>query len=200
MSSANFQRNALCKNSIFHVLHSKFINCPRCQKKLDKAIFYNAEVDYCPQCLGIFFEEDELRQAKDVKDKNLRWLDIDLWQDERKFRISYGIRLCPGCRLPLYEVYYGDSKIIVDVCNLCQGIWLDRGEFKKIIEYLKEKADWKVLNEYAKALSEEFWEIFTGPGTLKEEILDFLIILKVLNYKFGIQHPKITKIISNLPR
>jgi len=176
------------------------MKCPRCQKKLDKAIFYNTEMDYCPQCLGLFFEEDELRQAKDEKDKNLKWLDIDLWQDAKKFKISYGIRLCPSCRLPLYEVYYGDSKIIVDVCNLCQGIWLDRGEFKKIIEYLKEKAGWKVLNEYSKTLFEEFREIFLGPETFREEILDFLIILKVLNYKFTAQHSKIVKIISNLPK
>ena len=192
------------------------MKCPRCQKPLEKAIFHNTEVDYCPQCFGIFFEEDELRQAKDAKDKNLSWLDIDLWQDEKKFKISYGIRLCPSCRLPLYEVYYGDSRIvaeagasspplrsarvIVDVCNLCHGIWLDRGEFKKIIEYLKEKAIWLALQNYAKALFEEFQEIFTGPETLREEVLDFLIILKILNYKFAIQHPKITKIISNLPR
>ena len=110
------------------------------------------------------------------------------------------MRLCPSCRLPLYEVYYGDSKIIVDICNLCQGIWLDRGEFKKIIEYLKKKADWKVLNEYGKALSEEFWEIFSGPETFREEVLDFLIILKILNYKFDTQHQKIVKIIARLPR
>lgn len=176
------------------------MNCPRCQKKLDKAIFYNTEVDYCPKCLGMFFEEDELRQAKDARDKDLTWLDVDLWQDDEKFKINYGMRLCPSCRLPLYEVYYNDSKIIVDVCNLCQGIWLDRGEFKKIIEHLKEKANWELLNKYGGTLLEEFREIFTGPETLREEIMDFLIILKVLNYKFSVQHPKITKIISNLPR
>lgn len=176
------------------------MNCPRCQKKLDKAIFYATEVDYCPSCLGMFFEEDELRQAKDARDKNLAWLDIDLWQDEKKFKISYGIRTCPACRLPLYEVYYGDSGIIVDVCNLCRGIWLDRGEFKKIIEYLKGKADWKVLNQYTQVLLKEFWEIFSGPETFREEVIDFLIILKILNYKFAIQHPKITKIISSLPK
>jgi Zn-finger nucleic acid-binding protein len=174
--------------------------CPHCQKALDKSIFYGVEVDFCPICLGIFFEEDELRLAKDQKDRNLRWLDIDLWKDETKFKISPGIRLCPSCRLPLYEVYYGDSRIIVDICNLCRGIWLERGEFKKIIEYLKEKADWEVLQNYTKDLTEEFWEIFTGPEILREEILDFLAVLKVLNYKFAIQHPTLTKIISQLPK
>jgi len=35
---------------------------------------------------------------------------------------------------------------------------------------------------------------------LREEILDFLTILKVLNYKFVAQYPTITGIISVLPR
>ena len=194
------------------------MTCPICKKDLEKAILYNVEVDYCSKCLGLWFEEEELRWAKDEKDRNLRWLDIDLWKDKRKFKINRGIRLCPSCRLPLYEVYYpdslnrgsstpalaagrdGDSKIIVDLCNLCHGIWLDRGEFKKIIEYLKKEADWEVLNHYAKDLVEEFWEVFTGPEALREEILDFLTILKLLNYKFVVQHPILTKLISNLPR
>src|SRR3989344_7993998 len=104
--------------------------CPRCKKLLDKTIFHNVEADYCPICLGIFFDEDELRLAKDARDKDLKWLDVDLWQDETKFKIVPGIRICPCCRIPVYEVYYGSSKIVVDVCNLCRGIWLDRGEFR----------------------------------------------------------------------
>jgi len=174
--------------------------CFRCRKKLEKAIFYNLEVDYCPQCLGIFFEEDELKLAKDAKDKNLKWLDIDLWKNKKLFKISYGIRLCPSCRLPLYEVYYGDSRIIVDVCNLCQGVWLDRGEFKRIIDYLKEKGDFELLNNYLKNLIEETGEMFSGPETFREEILDFLTILKLLNYKFTAQHPNLSQLISRLPR
>jgi hypothetical protein len=176
------------------------MDCPRCKIKLEKALFYNTEVDYCPRCLGMFFEEEELRWAKDEKDKNLVWLDIDLWKDERKFKLNYGIRLCPYCRLPLYEVYYGASQIIVDVCSICRGIWLDRAEFKKIMNYLREEADQKVLKEYAKSLLEEFREIFSGPETLREEIQDFLILLKLLNYKFLAQHPKIAKAILQLPK
>jgi Zn-finger nucleic acid-binding protein len=158
--------------------------CPICQKSLSKAIFYKVEVDYCPACLGIFFEEDELRQAKDEKDKNLRWLDIDLWQKEKEFQIAKAQKLCPKCEVPFYQVNYGNSKIKVDLCNLCSGIWLDRGEFKKIIDYLKEKADYEILNNYLRNFLSEAKEIFSGPETFKEEILDFLTILKLLNYKF----------------
>jgi len=85
------------------------------------------------------------------------------------------------------------------LCNVCHGIWLDRGEFKKIIDYLKREADWEVLNNYLEDLKEEFWEIFIGPENLKEEVLDFLAVLKLLNYKFLVQHPFLSSLILNLP-
>ncbi|MFC1789689.1 zf-TFIIB domain-containing protein [Patescibacteria group bacterium] len=174
--------------------------CPVNKKPLDKAIFYEVEVDYCPECLGMWFEEDELRLAKDTKDRNLNWLDINLWKYIKKMKVSRGKKLCPTCRLPLYEVDYGDSSVKVDVCNICHGTWLDKKEFQAIIDYLKESENYEVLNNFSKKLSEEFWEIFIGPETLKEEVSDFLTVAKVLQYKFATKHPKITEIISNLPK
>ena len=176
------------------------MNCPICKKPLLNVIFHNIEINYCPVCLGLWFKEEELRWAKDEKDKNLNWIDIDLWKDKNKFRISHSIRLCPCCRVPLYEVYYGDSGVIVDVCNLCHGIWLDRAEFKKIIDWLRQKADYEILNNYTKNLFKQMTEIFTGPETLREEISDFLTILKLLNYKFTAQHLTISKMILELPK
>jgi len=174
--------------------------CPICKKHLEQIIFYTTEVDYCPKCLGLWFEKDELRLAKDERDRELRWLDVDLWKEKEKFKIAYGIRLCPNCRLPLYEVYYGDSGVIVDVCNLCEGVWLDRGEFKIIIAWLKQKADYRVLNNYLKVLLEETAEVFVGPEGIREEMLDFLTVIKLLNYKLIAQHPAIKEIISFLPK
>lgn len=160
--------------------------CPTCKEQLDSSIFYNVEVDYCPICLGIFFDENELRLAKDEKTPELRWLDLDLWKDLSKLKIERKkrIKFCPKCKLPLYQVNYGDSEIEVDICRLCKGVWLDRGEYKKIIEYLKEKTNWELLYNYVNRLKEEAWEIFTGPETFKEEILDLLALIKVLIYKF----------------
>lgn len=178
------------------------MKCPICKNSnLKSEIFHNVEVDYCPDCLGIWFERDELRWAKDNKDKDLNWMDVDLWEDETKFKISRGERrLCPTCRMPLYEVYYGDSGIIVDVCNLCHGVWLDRKEFLKIMEWLKKKADYEVMHSYSSNLIKELGEIFSGPEALKEEIADFLTILKILNYKFLVQYPAIARIILSLSR
>lgn len=175
--------------------------CPNCQKiQLNRAIFNKTEVDYCIQCLGIWFEQDELRQAKDEKDKELNWLDIDLWQDNEKFKISQNPKICPACSVPFHKVGYGDSEISLDVCNLCQGIWLDRGEFKKIIDYLKNKGNYEAANNYFKNLVQEGVEILTGPEELKSEVSDFWAVLKLLNYKFAEKFPKITELILSLPK
>jgi len=174
--------------------------CPIDKTNLEKAVFSGIEVDYCPECLGLWLEEEELRWAKDYKDRNLRWLDVDLWKDNAKFQISSSKKLCPKDRLPLYQAEYGDSGIEVDLCNICKGVWLDRGEFQKIIQYLKKTANEEILNDYLKNLREEFWEIFTGPETFKEEINDFLVILKFLNYKLLVQYPNIDKLISHLQK
>src|SRR3989338_7505059 len=66
--------------------------CPSCKISLLSTIFYNIEIDYCQKCLGIWFDEEELRWAKDAKDENLRWLDIDIWENKKQFKVSYGAR------------------------------------------------------------------------------------------------------------
>ncbi len=172
--------------------------CPSCKTDLEKAIMANVEIDYCPRCLGIWFEENELNIAKDAKDIDLRWLDIDLWQDKKRFEISKKTRQCPVCRLPLYEVKYGGSNVAVDVCSLCKGVWLDRGEFKNIIDYLKKKGQYDLMNDFTEILAQESWEIFTGPEGFREELLDFLKVLKLMQYKFLVQHPHIMGAILTL--
>ncbi|MFA5877786.1 MAG: zf-TFIIB domain-containing protein [Candidatus Staskawiczbacteria bacterium] len=175
------------------------MKCPSCEKEtLEKVILLNVEVDHCKECLGLWFDKDELRQAKDERDKNLNWLDIDLWKDQKKFVLSRSGRLCPHCRMPLYEVRYDNSQVTVDLCNLCEGIWLDKAEFKGIIKYLKEKSDYEILYNLSKNINQEFWEVFSGPESLREELLDFATILKLFHHKFSIQHPFLTIVIKGM--
>ena len=173
------------------------MECLNNHGKLEKVLFHNVEVDYCPTCLGAWFEQDELRFAKDEEDKQLNWLDVDLWRDKGRFQIAKTRKVCPSCRMPLYEVNYDNSKIKVDLCNLCKGIWLDRGEFKQIMIYLKTKLDYEILYNYNKNLRQELWEVFAGPEKFREELIDFLTLLKLFNYKFAVQHPFLTSLIQH---
>lgn len=173
------------------------MECPNKHQDLEKLLFHNVEVDYCPECLGLWFDKDELTYAKDDKDKQLNWLDFDIWRDKKKFSVMKINQRCPVCRIPFVEVAYDKSNVKIDFCKHCQGIWLDRGEFKQIMVYLKKKADYEILHNYTKNLALEMWEVFSGPQSLREELSDFFMILKLFNYKFVVQHPFLNSLIEN---
>lgn len=178
------------------------MKCPnkKCNEEMTKVMIAGIEIEYCPKCRGMWFDTNELRQIKDTKDFSLRWIDFDLWKNKKNFKISPDMKLCPIDRIPLYEVMYGDSGIKVDVCNLCHGIWLDRGEFHKLLKYLEETKKKDLLDKYSDVLIGEMWEVFTGPKELREELRDVVSVLKIFRYKFLLQHPEISKIILSLPR
>jgi len=95
----------------------------------------------------------------------------------------------------------GSTRVIpgmtTDFCKMCGGIWLDRGEFKQIINYLKNKSDYEILNRYSKNLVSELWEVFTGPEKFRSELEDFLTLLKLFNYKFVVQYPLLNTLIED---
>lgn len=176
------------------------MNCPIDNEYLEKILFHNVEAEYCPKCLGIWFDSDELRLAKDNADEKLNWLDVDLWRDRMKFKISKGIKRCPVCRVALNEVHYDDSKVKIDYCKMCHGVWLDRGEFKQIMNYLKRKSDYEILNHFSKNAMNQLWEVFAGPEGFRSELTDFLTLVKLFNYKFVTQHPYLEELIDDLPK
>lgn len=173
------------------------MECPNKHGRLEKVLFYQVEVDYCPICLGVWFDKDELAYAKDEKDQQLNWLDFDIWRDKEKFELSQLDQHCPFCRAGLVQVNYDESNVKIDFCKNCNGVWLDRGEFKQILIYLKKKADYEILHRYTKNLTKELWEVFSGPQKLREELYDFLMLTKLFNYKFLVQHPFLNSWIEN---
>ncbi len=51
---------------------------------------------------------------------------------------------CPHCGAAMHRVDYNSSGIIIDSCVKCRYRWLDKGEFKKIVD-IKPKIDPKDL-------------------------------------------------------
>ena len=176
------------------------MNCPNDNEEMEQAMFHNTEVDYCPKCMGIWFDKDEFHLAKDDKDEKMNWLDVDLWRDKGNFEVMRSGKMCPVCRAGLVEVKYDKSKVKVDYCKMCQGVWLDRGEFKQIMNYLKNKFDYELLHNYSKDLVLELWEVFSGPETFREELADLLTLMKLFSYKFVTQYPLLNSLIQNLEK
>ncbi|MBU1102361.1 zf-TFIIB domain-containing protein [Patescibacteria group bacterium] len=181
-------------------MEKNILVCPNCKSdSLRQIAFHKTKVARCDQCQGLWFNRDELSKTVAEEDKFLEWLDIDLWKNKEGFKVVFSGKICPVCDKNLYQVNYNKSDIQVDVCNSCHGVWLDRGEFKKIINYLEQKVDTESLSEYFKDSIKQAQDLFTGPKELSSEIKDFFIVNKLLEYKFLSQHPIFTSLIANLP-
>ena len=181
-------------------MEKNILACPNNKKdNLKQFTIHKSKVHMCQKCRGLWFDRDELSKAVAQDDKFLEWLDIDLWKNKEGFKVVTSQKLCPVCHKNLYQVDYNKSDIKVDICNSCHGVWLDRGEFKKIINYLEQKVDSESLGGYFKDSIRQAEEIFTGPKELSAEVKDFFIVNKLLEYKFLSKHPIFTSLISTLP-
>jgi len=175
------------------------MECPKCEKELKRIIISGVKVDRCQNCGGLWFDRDELKIVRDHRDKNLSWLEFDLWEDKRKLLVSGRSVDCPRDGKPLFKIKYGDTNVMVDVCLDCRGIWLDKDEFEKIVTVLKEEVNSETIPEYLNDLKDEVKEFAMHPSQAATELRHVIIIMKLLEYRFAAKHPEIIEMISILP-
>jgi Zn-finger nucleic acid-binding protein len=132
--------------------------CPACKKIHLKAQVdpqTQLEIDICPKCYGIWFDSEELSkffQSQTLKTKFLLPESAEPNQETAYVMTTYS-RGCPRCRIALQERLFGD--VTIDMCEKCDGIWLDDGELRRIINMYKKghRSIKKVSKELSKGLT-----------------------------------------------
>lgn len=175
------------------------MRCPNGHDSRQTITLGDTSLDRCAECGGLWFEQDGLRRVKDSADDMLRWYDIDLWNNQENFSVKSNEKRCPKCDIPLFEILYGNSDIRIDACKTCEGVWLDTDELARIITFVRGKSADTILHSYLASLFEEGKEVFTGPESLKSEAQDFLLVLKLLQFKLVIGNPGLTAVLMSLP-
>ncbi len=103
------------------------MQCPKCKDislKTTVEKSKNIELDRCPTCKGIWFDDKELQGILGPRaEKNLAV--------PASARLVEDIQ-CPRCRTGLYEFVYPGTMTMVDACKTCNGFWLDNMEWKEI--------------------------------------------------------------------
>lgn len=115
--------------------------CPACRTFLlrgyqDPAL--NLEIEACPSCDGLWFDDHRLRAFLHSKSLRSRFV-IDSASDpaeDTSYTIDRRVRRCPRDRAMLTTMVFGGVE--VDVCPGCKGIWLDTGELHMIIERFQQ--------------------------------------------------------------
>lgn len=100
------------------------MDCPKCAGVLTPLVIDGVEVDRCPDCRGVWFDKRELNEALPrVEAAPLLAGDDPAGLDHKRAR-------CPRDQAPLLRVHSARNRdVTLDTCSVCQGIWLDGGEF-----------------------------------------------------------------------
>jgi len=176
------------------------MKCFKCQDDLERIDFRGIKVDECPKCHGRWFDRRELQKAKDNTDEDLCWLDFDPFAEQAdpfKMAAEDGI-LCPKCSQPMTILTYKNSDVDINKCEQCEGIWLQDGEFRKIISYLEDLITSESATQYVIDSLKQLMEIVTGPEDRIAEVKDFLVILKLLKLRAAVEHSKIAEVTNKI--
>ncbi|WP_345984693.1 zf-TFIIB domain-containing protein [Sulfurimonas sp. HSL-1656] len=97
-------------------------------------------IERCESCMGLFFDKEELESMIDMTVKGGRNVNLNLLQEltENPRYVDVVVyRRCPVCRKHMQRRNFGRrSGVIMDEC-VEHGIWLDPGELRQIMEWVK---------------------------------------------------------------
>jgi Zn-finger nucleic acid-binding protein len=172
------------------------MKCPRCSVELVSRELGEVPLEVCTGCGGLWFDEEGLRLAKDQADPDLAWMDFEIWKHGDRFEVSVTPLRCPRCDVDMAAVEYDTTEIEVDYCLRCQGVWLDGGEFAKIVRALEQELVTKDLPEYIVASLREARQVLAGPETLASEWKDFRTVLRMLEYRILSANPTVARALA----
>ena len=177
------------------------MRCPEDSAELQTADYKGVPIAECPQCLGRWFDRDELKKAKDRTDEDLRWLDFDPFGAEAdRFAVQGEQKRCPKDAAWMDALTYERSGVVIDRCSRCHGIWLNHGEFEKLVRYLEGVLLAKPASELTRDALRQLVEIVTGPEGVASGVRDFLAVLKMLELRLAREHPAIAEATDKIYR
>lgn len=110
------------------------MDCPREKREMEHQGYWKYARHACPACKGIFVLENDVMEKLGAAGGELEAV------AEVKLDNLHDSKLaCPRDGTTMKVVRFGDAE--VDVCASCHGLWLDRGEYEKIIERMRDRAD-----------------------------------------------------------
>lgn len=176
--------------------------CPACGHTLSDYTAFSMHFEGCPKCKGIWLVRDELRKLKNkVEDGLLHWMNAEIDNIEQTSVIS-SQRSCVKCKtIKLVSVKFGKSSVLIDWCPQCHGMWLDRGDFQAITDYLKTELLREHPKDIEKQIALDLRHVWSGgPESRLDEALDAKAAVSALLSTFVFEHPALFAFLNGLPR
>ncbi|MBN1367223.1 MAG: zf-TFIIB domain-containing protein [Dehalococcoidales bacterium] len=109
--------------------------CPACKNDMIVVEYQRIELDFCPQCRGVWFDSGEL----ELMLKSAKFDEASLNEISRlaEVQTTEKTRKCPICRQTMAKNTIGrKSPVLIDVCPRNDGLFFDGGEVHQLITQL----------------------------------------------------------------
>ena len=107
-------------------------------------------VERCSKCFGIFFDKNELELMIEETlkgDREFNFIKLSQILQNPRFTNNIVYRKCPVCKKTMQRKnFMKRSGVVTDVCRE-HGIWLDSGELRHIMEWLKVGGEERIQKE-----------------------------------------------------
>ena len=110
--------------------------CPKCSVPLIVVERNEIELDWCPECEGFWFDENEIEIIKmklNLHQKILNPMDYDIVKTDEK------LCKCPRCNSLMGKVNI--DGIILDKCMKNHGVWFDKSEMSQLFNKFSENPE-----------------------------------------------------------
>lgn len=103
------------------------ISCKRCDTDMHTVFYEGVAIQLCLDCKGIFLTRKKLEIIENSRE-------IEIPEDMPIPRNGPEVRRhCPNCNILMRKAKHGRIRTtIIDYCDDCSGIWLDKGELASI--------------------------------------------------------------------
>jgi Zn-finger nucleic acid-binding protein len=109
-------------------------NCPSCKKTMEIVNVEGLDIDRCPSCGGLFFDNFEIQKVeKKLAIKSHELLENDAKREFRNRPESPKLP-CPKCEgiIMLRKSRSTRAVAAIEVCGKCGGIWAEAGVLSEI--------------------------------------------------------------------
>jgi len=92
------------------------------------------ELDYCPDCAGVWFDSGELSLMLETMELKGSSLSLDNILTSPEATSQEKKRRCPICHRRMKKATIGhEPEVIIDACERGDGLWFDKGEVGDLI-------------------------------------------------------------------
>ena len=97
--------------------------------------YQHIELDFCPDCRGVWFDEDELELM--LESAHLSGKILDDIRHLPETNTEEKPRKCPICHQPMAKNSIGTlSPVLIDSCRQGDGLFFDGGEVHQLVTQL----------------------------------------------------------------